>query len=271
MFTLLKSIDRNEKLESIDLIGYAYNAMVGDGDYEAEVEIPYPYCNDDELMTNVNDMLSKGTRCACCNRNIKYIVFGAKDDDIIPMGSDCSTLFGLDNRSKSILDSLDKSSLQSKKRVANYNIRQKFLEKYDGLEEVLEVNNKIINDIRRSFIRYNNISEKQVELVFKMADIQKKMGIQKAKNEKITFTELVDTTVIVKSAKKVINGYGVEVTKLVLTNKAVDGWALYGNLTKGVENINIGDKIVMSCKSITVSDNDESFGFFKRAKFKSVF
>lgn len=246
-------------------IGYAFSIPCGDGDFNAEVT----YFNESDEMrfkeyeSTLFDMAHNYTNCNHCGARMRYcvIVKNIDNNTIHVVGRDCGDTisnFGvIANRLK------DKSARAMK--IAKGKIeRKKFLSNYEGLELALESNNRIVKDIKSKFVKYNSISEKQVELVFKLAEKQKEID---AKSKAIDFTKASNMPLEVVSIKEQDSMYGI-VTKILL--KSAEGFKLYGNLTSSSDNVNVGDKVTLTSNSIKVSNDDKSFGFFSRAKITLI-
>lgn len=246
-------------------IGFAYSISCGDGDYEAEVGY-YDESDEerfDDYKSDLIDMAHNWTNCNHCGARMKYcvIVENIDTNTIHVVGRDCGDTIGnfgiIANR---LADKTARAMKVAEGKIA----RKKFLARYEGLEMALESNNKIVRDIKEKFVRYNTISEKQVALVFKLAEKQIEID---ATSKAIDFTKATNMALEVVSIKEQNSMYGM-VTKILL--KSSEGFKLYGNLTTSSDDVNVGDKVSLTSNDIKVSRDDKSFGFFSRAKITLV-
>lgn len=244
-------------------IGFAYSISCGDGDYEAEIiyDDESDYEKFEDFQSDIYDFAHNWTNCNLCGVRMKYlvIILNIDTDTIHIVGRDCGdtiTHFGI------IANRLADKSARAMKVAENKIARKKFLAKYVGLEQAFQVKNKIISDIYEKFIKYQMISEKQVELVFKIAEKQKEINLN---STPIDFSSTKNMSFEVVSLKIQESFYGI-VTKILLKNSL--NQKLYGNLPNSSDNVVVGDKVKLTTNSITISGDDTSFGFFKRATIK---
>jgi len=101
------------------------------------------------------------------------------------------------------------------------------LDAHEGLKEALESKHNIIQQINENFKIYKILSQKQVDLVFKLAKQRENFDLNNSGATPIDFTELKDEKLMVVSLKEVVTPYG-KTTKVLF--KSENGWKLYGNL-----------------------------------------
>ncbi len=113
-------------------------------------------------------------KCSVCGANYRYgDVWRHKDGEHIHIGHDCADKYSLlADRSAYELEAgrRDRAKAVQVQRAKNDQERTDFLAQYPGLEEALKVDHEIVRDIASRFVQYRSLSEKQVALVFKLAE-----------------------------------------------------------------------------------------------------
>jgi hypothetical protein len=247
-------------------IGFAYAIRIeGDCDFDVTFfKTPFSNEKEEELTQEIYEIMSDKVYCNVCNKRISYmvIVHNIDNNTCHLVGRDCGD--GIANFGKAI-DRINGKSTMAMKILKNKIQRKKFLSANIGLEECLKMNNKIIQSINEQFVRNLTLSEKQIELVFKLAEKQKEFDKQSELAMPITFDKLSNESLKVVSLKEQSSMYG-DVIKILLQSDK--GWKIYGNLPNSSDLVEVGDMVSFTCNSIKTSPNDKSFGFFSRAKIR---
>lgn len=92
--------------------------------------------------------------------------------EYIHIGHNCADKYGLmADRSAFELERerIDRAAATWIQREQNSEERQAFLDKHPGLSEALQTNHRIVQDIASRFVTYRSLTEKQIELVWKLA------------------------------------------------------------------------------------------------------
>jgi len=173
----------------------------------------------------------------------------------IVVGWQCSAKeFGYNSR-------LDYDIERFKKRLEKYKkdeemklVVDKFLAERPYLVEPLKLNHPIINDIRFRLNQWGTISDKQVQLVVKLAA---EVGTRKPVIE----GESILVEGIVMSCKYAETPWGTKKKMLVKDDRC---FYIYGNCPTG-HVFEQGTKVKFTAK-VTKSGNDSTFGFFSGAK-----
>jgi hypothetical protein len=210
------------------------------------------------------------SQCGHCGAHIRYAALLIRDDvrEFIFVGQDC-----LDNRfdglTKAEFQSLRKTASLNRERVRKSEAVKKVLDDNPGLEQALDVDHHIISDIKWRLENGGKISEKQVALVFKIAQQEAERAVRRAEQE-AQAKALADAGVRVPvgrvdivgkvlSTKGVDSAYGYVVKMLVQSDA---GWKVWGTMPRSLD-AQIGDRVTFKA-SITQSDDDPVFGFFSR-------
>lgn len=228
----------------------------------------------------INSLIDEGYRfgagsssqCGHCGAHIRYGALMVRDDvkEFIFVGEDC-----LDNR----FDSLTKDEFQRLRKAAALNadrVRKsdrvaKLYADYPGLEQALTTDHHIVNDIRFRLLARGEISEKQVALVFKIAQ-QEAERVERRLKQEAEAAALAANGVRVPTGRGTVEGtilsvreqegaYGFQIKVLV---QADEGWKVWGTLPRSLwDDVAIGARITFKA-SITASNDDPVFGFFSR-------
>ena len=258
-FTKMITVNTNYKA-----IGYATNMPIetysGSMDYEFILECEEELSN--EIEQQIQDFVENFTNCNHCGTRMRHVIIVKNLDTntIHVIGRTCGEnvrMFG------KISERLNNQTIKAAKIAKGIKDMKNIFDANEGLEIALKSNNKIVISINDNFKKYKTISQKQIELVFKLAEKQKQFDVLKLDIVPINFTKLSNTTLEVVSTKLTENDYGV-VTKVLLKSK--EGWKIYGNLPSAISNIENGTNVVFSSNDISIG-NDNTFGFFKRGKF----
>lgn len=213
--------------------------------------------------------------CHVCGAHCVYtaIFYHAKTNAYIRVGLDCADK--MDTGDAELFRKQVTKALQAK---AGKRKAEAFL-KEQGLERAWEIGNRTdktlteeftITDICHKLVKYGSISEKQVAFIrtllaridgMAQREADKAAAYEAAGNAPVTEDriEIVGTILSIKTE----NGYAYnQIIKKVLIQHA-DGWKVWGNLPSNLWECSKGD-VVSFTASLTVSDKDPKFAFFKR-------
>ena len=205
--------------------------------------------------------------CSVCG---SFFVYGevwkhTPSGEHIHVGHICADKYGL-LRDRSAIELLKdrRSAAKAAALVAKATKARKaaFLEANPGLAEALDVNHTIIIDINHRFNSYN-LSEKQVALVFKLAEEIRNPAPPElhvpAPEGRVTFTGKI---VAVKS----VDGYTYNstVTKLVVKVETPEGsWLVWMTAPGAILGIGLKDRTITATATLT-RGKDVHFAFGKR-------
>lgn len=157
------------------------------------------------------------------------------------------------------------------KKKKNKEDREDFLSKNQGLEEALEADHYIVRDIKRRFVQYCSLSDKQIELVFELSKMSDEPEEQEEKYVQAPEGRQTFEGVVV-GTKSVESQWGTT-RKMIVKMTTDDGvWLAYGTIPSGCSTYDSwGDqglrgKSVRVTGTLTRSDRDDHFSFFKRPK-----
>lgn len=219
--------------------------------------------------------------CATCGTNHSYgSVF-----EHTPTG----VMYGLGNICSAdkftMPDKVSMRRLAADKKLANAREKARALAEYKvmcnatpGLENALDVDHNITQSIKRSAIRYGNLSQKQIALVFKLAfeaycvpePVAPVAEVAKVPVPE-TNGKLVTLTGVVSGTKWQENNFG-SVLKMRLVCETPDGeYVVWGTVPAKLRQaqdadlnyvFGVGSKIQFGVKKLVQSDDDPSFGFY---------
>lgn len=205
--------------------------------------------------------------CDHCGAHFHYgAVFAHANGDVIVVGHTCADeAFGYATRRD-----YDKAALESRVAGSREAARKaertaRFLVDHPGLEEALKVEHSIVSDIASRLGHYGELSERQVELVFKLA---REVADRKT-------AEDAEVKVAVVPGRRVITGtvlgtkvqdsvYG-SVTKMLV--RADDGQKLWGTVPSALfdgSDMPLRGRKVQFSGTVEASGKDPFFGFFSR-------
>ena len=210
------------------------------------------------------------SQCGHCGAHIRYAALLVRDDvrEFIFVGQDC-----LDNR----FDGLTKAEFQSLRKTASLNRERtrkadavaRVLADNPGLEAALATDHYIVSDIDWRFRQTGSISDKQIALVYKIAQ-QEAERVQRAAEREAQAQALRDAGVRVPTGRGTIVGTVVSVkgmetaygfvTKMLVQSD--EGWKVWGTMPRSLD-AEVGNRVTFKA-SITQSDDDPVFGFFSR-------
>jgi hypothetical protein len=285
LITFNETSDKNNLIRIQDIepndykiIGTMWSELTYNGDFNIEFDIDSSYDEKSfkktESCSKIVDMMhAKVAKCNHCNKRISYVMIGLHNDGTI-------NIFGIDCTKNIVMykglsfESIKKRSLNSMVREKNANKRELFLGIHEGLKEALQTRNPLIQKINEQFTAKCKLSEKQIELIFKL-EKQHKDFIEKNKQRDLTALDVPEIRVVnnafkVISIKKVGDNFGFKY-KTVL--ESVEGfYRVYGNLPvifmKKFGEIKegstkVGD-IINITTTLTKSADNPKFGYFKR-------
>jgi hypothetical protein len=210
--------------------------------------------------------------CAHCGSHFFYGSVFRHDGEFVALGHVCAGKFMTFDTNIELRAARAKAT---GKRMAD---RVKMAEKWvevvladDKLCAALHVDHRIINDIARRGAEYGDISEKQFALILKIAaEEAEKAETPEAEEAPKVPVPVTDERVEIEGvivSHKWVAGFGYEdVHKMLVEVTTDDGtyrlWGSYPNALYGVD-ADRGDRVRFVAR-IERSNNDESFGFFKR-------
>lgn len=215
---------------------------------------------------------STGQCTACGTRFIygevwKHIPTG----EHIHIGHICGRNYGLDfDRSEfdNKAEKAKRATMQELVQERNRQEKEEFLAEYPGLKEAFETDHYIIQDIKARFEQYRTITEKQVELVFKL---HKQATIPQKEEKKTTAPTGKQTFKGKIVSEKVHEGYYGTTIKITVKVETPNGiWLAWGTKPKGLGREDHKGKTVELTATLSRSSDDSSFAFFKRPKGKIV-
>lgn len=127
----------------------------------------------------------------------------------------------------------------------------------DNVKKALTCGHPIVNDIASKLDRYGSISDKQVDLVLRLA--AQKANSKPCPVGKTTLTGRVvsvkayEDTAAMRYSYRTIYRY-----KMLID---CDGYRVFGSLPRNLD-VKPGDYVTL-CATVTASDTDASFGFYK--------
>lgn len=227
------------------IINFSYESDYGvERDVEAQMEYDLVAgMNEEEAKDTIDIMMFSlidgNFKCNVCNHKISRgcVYQNIHNNQLICMGYDCSTNMNF------VFDvkGAKKQTMLARKKAQKLNDIQHLLEVNPGLEDALKTNNKLIRKISDSFKEYAKLSDKQISLVFKLADERKTFET----NAKEVVEGKINDEFKIVSAKIKSSTFGRTTTHTIaITCEHKDGWKVYGNLmTVGSISDTLGSEI----------------------------
>jgi hypothetical protein len=207
--------------------------------------------HDEDGLCCVVGMLSKGLvfvetggtgKCSVCGACYVYgdVWKHEPSGEFIHIGHDCAHKYSmLTDRSEWELshDRLVRASAIECQKAKNLEERLAFLKKHDGLEDALAVDHRIIRDIAERFASYRSLSDKQIALVFKLAnEVRNPTPVVaerhcKAPNGRTTFIGKIVSTKVHES----MYGETTKMTVKVITDEGC--WLAWGTVPASIDNV----------------------------------
>lgn len=246
-------------------VGYFYK-----GDSSSAMAEAY---NDDyiELVELLGEdvaygMVSANTGCDSCGTQFLHgtVVRHTPTGELFAIGQTCGReYFALG----SVQDFKRAEAEKAAKRAAIKASAAGLLATTDGLEEALEADHYISEDLKRKLWEYGSLSERQIELAFKLH--HQKLE-QAKKDEELNLVPVVEgpgqtLEGIVLSTKVVTSVYGDSLKMLVLVEAENGAYKLWGTVPQSISGVEKGTKVRFTA-NVEVSLDDESFGFFSRPR-----
>lgn len=212
----------------------------------------------------------RSAQCDCCGARFAHgaAYLHVPTNKVICVGHDCANnLFSFSDRNAAIRSREVKVAKERKALAAK---KDKFLAVPENAEAVAYLTARVEsgpwstfnNDVLAKFHRYGDLSEKQVAAVLRGRD----RDAEKA-NEPPEFTAPVIegriTVTGVVLSTKLQDGYlpGQEVLKMLVKDDR--GFKVWGSVPSSIWGVQKGNRVTFAA-AVTKSDNDETFGFFKR-------
>jgi hypothetical protein len=246
------------------------------GCFDTRPEWPDPAARDEHMKivaALVNDGYHFGAgssgNCGHCGARIRYAALMARADvkEMIYVGETC-----LDNRFEMTQAEFRRLREQGRLHAERATRQERvaaFLAEHEGLEAALATDHYISRDLLSSLLRKGELSEKQIELAYKIAR-QEQERVERMAAREIERQALIEAGVEVPVGRVVVEG-------VVLTTKWVDndfggslkmlvqaeaGWKVWGTVPSAIETYK-GDRVRFTA-TIERSDDDQTFGFYKR-------
>lgn len=235
---------------------------VGDGDFYEDMEV-FDNLPDDALFGGPLQSRNGYLKCGVCGQRHKQgaLWLHRPSQQFVIIGRQCTDKYlGLQNWSK-----LDRFIKRGGKLRGEYLARLKRwseLRKFarglsKDVRQALKRDHRIVRDIREKLIRFGSISEKQQALVVKIASqpVERKAPCPSGK------------TTIVGQVVKAEERRGYDEVRRVMTVKVTTDegiFLVWGTCPRSLPLNDLKGKNVSFNASVTPSDRDKSFGFFKR-------
>jgi hypothetical protein len=155
------------------------------------------------------------------------------------------------------------------KKAKNKAERSEFLSAHPGLAEALETDHNIVQDIATRFQRSCWLSDKQIELVFKIKEQVDNPQPEETYVPAPTGRQEFEGTVVGTKFQDGMYGVSYKMTVKMETDKGV--WLAFGTVPSRILDSIIGESLsalkgkkVLVKGTLTQSDKDAHFAFFKR-------
>jgi hypothetical protein len=229
---------------------------------ETEFDIDLPKNEMGEFDTQWNAYAEENWRCNCCGLKITKGNFfrNSSDASIIYVGFDCAN--GI-MKYRFDVAGAKKQTVAARRRKEVLNSVEKVLAENPTLEDALTANNKIVREIAQKFVKYGNISPKQIAFVHKLATERKEFE----SHSSTVPTGKVEGDFKILNVKRSMaqqpfgNSYW---TNKVLIQNVDFGWKAYGNISDDKLNGLEKGSVVSGKFEVSPSSTDAYFGFFKR-------
>jgi hypothetical protein len=205
--------------------------------------------------------------CTACGAHFIYgdVWYHASTGEYIHTGHICADKMGmLADRSAYEMERnrLRRAAITALQKEKNAEEREAFLAEHPGLKEALEIDHYIIRDIKSRFVQWRNLSEKQIALVFKIAD---EANNPKPEEIKVPAKILDGRQVIegeVVSVKGYDSPYGYTEKMLVKIKEPEGHWLTWGSVPSALSSIDKGSMIRFTAK--LEQGDEEHFTRFSR-------
>ena len=206
--------------------------------------------------------------CAACGTFFAHgaVVHNRVTDDIISIGGICAGTWGLAKQIGMRAARARKAAANAEIKAAAHGSARNFLAENSGLSDAFEVDHYIVKDIERKLWQYGDLSDKQVELVFKIArEHEERLLAQAARAAQL------DAAPVLAEGRYTIEGrvvstktqesiYGTQYKMLV---QMEDGNRVWGTVPSVIWDIEAGSMVKFDA-AVERSNDDDHFGFYKR-------
>lgn len=206
-------------------------------------------------------LLTLGNCDHCGTAHFYGAIFRAKDGSYLTIGNVCATkFFNFASRKAYLTMQADLAKRTRELSEKRRKEAEAFLAAHPELVEAFKVDHHIIQSIHAALIKYGNLSDRQVNLVLKIADEKPEEEVK----AKPIPEELLDGRH--EFTGKVLgfkdqDGYYGTTTKMVFRDDR--GFTIYGTAFSADQGYEKGDRLTFHA-AIEQSKNDNTFGFFKR-------
>jgi len=215
-------------------------------------------------------------KCTVCST---YFVFGdiwkhTPTGEYIHIGHNCADKYNLlADRSEwelKFLKEKKKTAIEISKKLNEKN-RKEFLKKHDGLDKVLSLDHPIVKDIHSFFKKKCYLTDKQIELVYKInSDVKTKKENPEPKPTIPAPIGRLEVQGKILGLKELNTDFGTTIKILVKLESEFDGAKVYITRPKTRKILgrclDKGDTLKFKA-TFTQSKEDEFFSFGKRPKF----
>jgi hypothetical protein len=215
----------------------------------------------DDCMINGREL---GT-CSHCGTAHHYgaIFRSLVDGSYLTIGNVCaSKFFHFKSRKAYLVAQAAKVADAAARRAQAAKDAEAVLNQHDGLRNALEINHYIIRDISAKLFKYGSISDRQIELVFKIAE-QETTKARDPEYKPIPADLTADRqtfTGAVLAIKSTDSAWGIQTKILLLDDR---GFKLWGTYPTTGTSYDVGARISFRA-TLQRSKDDSCFGFFSR-------
>lgn len=205
--------------------------------------------------------------CASCGTHFFHgaVVHNTITNDTIAIGGTCLGIFDLTSRS----DMMKRKATQARKRGELKRKGEEFAAGVEGLVEALRTQHYIIESISGNLTKYGSLSDKQIDLVFKIAreeaEYAAKLEARQAELAKAPMLaegryQITGTVFSTKVVDDPYSYYGGGIVKMLV--ELDNGNRVFGTMPAAI-NVSKGDRVQFDA-AVERSKDDDHFGFFKR-------
>jgi hypothetical protein len=204
-------------------------------------------------------------KCEHCGTPHYYgAVFKRTDGEYLTIGNVCADkFFSYPSRKAYLVAAAKRVTAARKWKEASADKANAFLREWVVIAEALETDHPIVESIRERLFKYGSLSGKQIAFVMKLASETEDRAAE-AENRRPIPAELLEGRHAFEGValgfKDVENYYGMT-TKMVFRDDR--GFTLYGTAFATDDGYVKGDRVAFHA-TVSVSDDDPTFGFFKR-------
>lgn len=218
-----------------------------------------------DIVKEANPYSRFATKCTCdhCGAHFKYGAMYRNGDNIAVVGQTCAT-------SRINLDAnkyaLKKSKIKAKQLKARILGEKRMNALCDNRRETLKYQHHIIQGMASNFRKYGNLTLKQWELAKKVQRESIKRE-KDAEEERATAKPVIEGRIEITgkilAIKSEENYWGMETKMLVRDDRGFKVWGTYPSALTAEQG-----EVVTFTATVTKSDDDETFGFYKRPHVK---